>query len=72
MSPSTKGEVMASPQADAFHALVRAAHHGVDVRLDVFPEMQHVFQSALGMLPESDDAIRRIGNYLGEHLGISS
>jgi acetyl esterase/lipase len=57
---------------DSTRLAVRAAHHGVDVRLDVFPEMQHVFQSALGMLPESDDAIRRIGNYLGEHLGISS
>jgi acetyl esterase/lipase len=45
---------------------VKAAHAGVDVRLDVFPEMQHVFQAALGMMPESDDAVARIGAYVRE------
>lgn len=51
---------------DSTRVAVRAAHAGVAVRLDVFPEMQHVFQSALGMLPESDDALARIGAYLRE------
>ncbi len=47
-----------------------AARAGVDVRLDVFPEMQHVFQSGLGMFPEADDAIERIGRYLRGKLQI--
>lgn len=53
---------------DSTRLAVAIAHAGGDVRLDVFPEMQHVFQSALGMLPESDEAIARIGAYLRERL----
>jgi epsilon-lactone hydrolase len=49
---------------DSTRVAVSAAHAGVAVRLEVFPEMQHVFQSAVGMLPESDEAIARIGGYL--------
>ena len=48
---------------------VNAAHAGVEVRLHVFPEMQHVFQTGLGQLPESDDAIARIGAFVCERLG---
>jgi epsilon-lactone hydrolase len=46
----------------------RARGAGVDVRLDVFPEMQHVFQMTAGNVPEADDAIARIGAYLRERL----
>lgn len=53
---------------DATRAVVKAAHAGGDVRLDVFPEMQHVFQAAVGMIPEADDAIARIGAYIHERL----
>jgi monoterpene epsilon-lactone hydrolase len=49
---------------DSTRLATRAAHAGVAVRLDVFPEMQHVFQSFAGVLPESDDAIARIGEFL--------
>lgn len=49
---------------DSTRVVVKAAHAGGDVRLDVFPEMQHVFQAAVGMLPEADDAVARIGAYL--------
>ena len=56
---------------DSTRLAVNAAHAGVAVRLDVFPEMQHVFQTALGMLPESDDAIVRIGAYARQQLGLS-
>jgi acetyl esterase/lipase len=38
----------------------RAREAGVDVRLDVFPEMQHVFHFAAGHAPEADDAIRKL------------
>ncbi len=49
---------------DSIRLAASAAHAGVDVRLDVFPEMQHVFQSALGQLPEADDGIARAGTWL--------
>ena len=55
---------------DSTRLAVRGAHAGVDVRLDVFPEMQHVFQSGLGMLPESDEALSRIGAYLRGRFGL--
>jgi hypothetical protein len=32
--------------------------------------MQHVFQTCLGMIPEADDAIARIGQYLRTKLAI--
>ncbi|MFN8023582.1 MAG: alpha/beta hydrolase [Acidimicrobiales bacterium] len=55
---------------DSTRFVARAAAAGVDVRLDVFPEMQHVFQSGLGMFPEADDAVARIGQYLRSKLAI--
>jgi epsilon-lactone hydrolase len=45
---------------------LRAA--GGDVRLDVFPEMQHVFQVCAGRVPEADEAIGRIGSWLAPRL----
>jgi acetyl esterase/lipase len=47
-------------------ANARAA--GVDVKVDVFPEMQHVFQMGAGNVPEADEAITRIGAFLREKL----
>ena len=50
----------------------RAAAAGVDVRLDVFPEMQHVFQIAAGNIPEADDAIARIAAHARPRLGLTA
>jgi acetyl esterase/lipase len=36
----------------------------VPVRLEVFPEMQHVFQSGVGVIPEANDAVARAGQWL--------
>ena len=41
-----------------------ASHAGVDVDLDVVPEMQHVFQFLGGVAPEADAAIARAGLWL--------
>jgi acetyl esterase/lipase len=49
---------------DSTRFATRAAHSGVSVRLDVFPEMQHVFQSGVGVIPEANDAIARAGQWL--------
>jgi monoterpene epsilon-lactone hydrolase len=51
----------------------RLAEHaekaGVEVRLDIFPEMQHTFQMMAGRAPEADDAIRRLAAWVQPKLG---
>jgi acetyl esterase/lipase len=49
---------------DSTRLATRAAHAGVPVRLEVFPEMQHVFQSGVGVIPEANDAVARAGQWL--------
>jgi acetyl esterase/lipase len=56
---------------DARRVADGAAKDGVDVRIDIFPEMQHVFQMAAGNMPEADDAVDRIGAYLRPRLGLA-
>jgi acetyl esterase/lipase len=53
---------------DSTRLATRAAHAGVPVRLEVFPEMQHVFQSGVGVIPEANDAVARAGQWLREIL----
>ena len=48
-----------------------ARRAGVDVRLDVFPEMQHVFEFAAGHAPEADDAIRKLAEWVRPKLGLA-
>ncbi len=43
---------------------------GVDITLEIFPEMQHVFQIGAGMLPEADAAIAKIGAWLKSRLAL--
>jgi acetyl esterase/lipase len=50
----------------------RARQAGVDVRIDIFPEMQHVFQMAAGSMPEADEAIAKIADWLRPRLGLPS
>jgi monoterpene epsilon-lactone hydrolase len=45
---------------------------GVDVRLDVFPDMLHTFQMAAGRAPEADEAIRRMADWVRLRLGLST
>ena len=47
----------------------RRSDAGVDVRLDIFPGMQHTFQMAAGRAPEADDAIRRMADWVRPRLG---
>ena len=44
---------------------------GVDVRLDEFPEMQHVFHFSAGHAPEADDAIRKLAEWVRPKLGLA-
>lgn len=43
---------------------------GVDVTLEVVPEMQHVFQFLAGTAPEGDAAIRRLADWVRPKLGL--
>jgi monoterpene epsilon-lactone hydrolase len=47
-----------------------AEQAGVEVRLDVFAEMQHSFQMMAGRAPEADDAIEKLGKWAQAKLGI--
>jgi len=42
---------------------------GVDVELEVWPDMWHVFQFFVGKMPESRQAIMKIGEYIKRRLG---
>lgn len=48
----------------------RAHAAGVDVTLDIVPEMQHVFQFLAGNAPEADAAIARLAQWVCPKLGL--
>jgi monoterpene epsilon-lactone hydrolase len=54
---------------DSTRLATRLAAAGNPVRLDVFPEMQHVFQMYAGNLPEADGAVARVGAFLRTRFG---
>jgi acetyl esterase/lipase len=60
------GDEVLLDDARSLASQARAA--GVEVRLDVFPDMQHTFQMAAGRAPEADDAIRRMADWVRPHL----
>jgi epsilon-lactone hydrolase len=55
---------------DARLLAVHAKNAGVEVRLDIFPDMLHTFQMAAGRAPESDEAIREMANWVRPRLGL--
>lgn len=55
---------------DAQLLAAAAEKAGVEVRLDVFPQMQHTFQMAAGRAPEADDAIERMARWARPVLGL--
>jgi epsilon-lactone hydrolase len=44
---------------------------GVDVQVEVFPDQLHTFQMAAGDSPESDDAIRKLAEWIRPRLGLA-
>jgi acetyl esterase/lipase len=57
---------------DDSRALAEALRRAdVEVKLDVFPEMQHVFHFLAGTAPEADDAIRRQAGWVRPRLGLT-
>lgn len=55
---------------DSLRFAAKAKAAGVDVRCDVFPEMQHVFHFLAGRAPEADEAIRRYADWVRPKLGL--
>jgi acetyl esterase/lipase len=53
---------------DSTRFATRARAAGVDITLEVWDEMPHVWHAFAGLLPESDQAIRRIGDWLRARL----
>ena len=56
---------------DSIRLADKARAAGVDVTLEVWPEMIHVFQASAGFVPESDQAIARIAEFCRPKLGLS-
>jgi monoterpene epsilon-lactone hydrolase len=54
---------------DAITLAQRAEAAGVPTRLEVWPEMIHVWQMFAGALPEADDAIQKIAGFLAASWG---
>ena len=52
---------------DSIRVAIKARGDGVPVELEVWPGMMHVFQ--IRGLPESRDAVRRIGDFITRQLG---
>jgi len=48
----------------------RARAAGMDVTLDIYPEMQHVFHFMAGNAPEADDAIGKLAAWIKPKLGL--
>ncbi|MEA2774611.1 MAG: epsilon-lactone hydrolase [Acetobacteraceae bacterium] len=56
---------------DDSHALAEAVRRADgEVKLDVYPEMQHVFQFLAGVAPEADEAIRQLAAWVRPKLGM--
>jgi len=50
---------------------VKAKDAGVEIKLDIFPEMQHVFQLMAGTAPEADLAIGQMAEWVRPKIGLA-
>lgn len=55
---------------DSTRFAAKAEKAGVDVTLEVWPEMVHVWHASAGFVPESDQAIARIAEFARPKLGV--
>jgi monoterpene epsilon-lactone hydrolase len=56
---------------DSVRFEAKAKEAGVEVKLDIFPEMQHVFQFMAGMAPEADEAIQQMAAWVRPKIGLA-
>ena len=50
--------------SDSTRFAVKLKSAGIDVQLEVFPELWHVFQMFVGAMPESKVAVNKIGAFV--------
>ncbi|MBI5616099.1 MAG: alpha/beta hydrolase [Gammaproteobacteria bacterium] len=55
---------------DSLRFVEKAKAAGVDVKCDVYPEMQHVFHFLAGKAPEADKAIKQYADWVKPKLGL--
>ena len=55
---------------DSVRFEIKAKEAGVEVKLDIYPEMQHVFQFMAGMAPEADSAIAQMADWVRPKIGL--
>ena len=55
--------------SDSTRLAERAQDAGVDVTLDVWENMWHVWHMFAGMMPEAKRAIDDVGNFIKNHIG---
>jgi acetyl esterase/lipase len=55
---------------DATGTAAAAEAAGVDVTLEVWPELFHVWHASAGLTPEGDEAVGVVGRYLAERLDL--
>jgi len=51
---------------DSTRLAARASEAGVEVSLEIWDDMPHVFPAFAGLLPEADQAIERVGSWLDQ------
>lgn len=57
--------------SDSERLAAKITEAGGEAELEVWPEMVHVWHGSAGFVPESDQAIERIGQWLKPRLGLS-
>lgn len=56
---------------DSLRFETKAKAAGVDISVEVFPEMQHVFQFMVGLAPEADDAVQKMAKWVKPKIGLA-
>jgi monoterpene epsilon-lactone hydrolase len=56
---------------DSLRIVDRARAAGVEVKIDLYPDMQHVFQFLAGTAPEADAAIQQMAEWVRPKLGLA-
>lgn len=56
--------------SDSMTLAEKAEDDGVEVKLEVWPDLWHVFQALTAILPEAREAVGHIGEFMKEKLGI--
>jgi monoterpene epsilon-lactone hydrolase len=55
---------------DAVQLVRRAGLARTMATLEIWPDMQHFFQIAVGVFPEAGEAVTRLGAWVRERLGL--